>query len=201
MAAYRAARTEPDGAVGPGAGAMPALSSIVDSRMVKALLCAGDGNLFSSERPARAARLRPDVQTLDAIGHLASDYRIVCIGLGGRGLLDACLLATRLDRFVTAECRYSVPDDGGSPDGLGPALYEQVCEQLGLGTEDVLAVEHTRAGVLAAAGAGVRTIGNLHYVPARERGPRAVELAQAGAVVVVRSWSTVARLLRCLPFA
>lgn len=148
-----------------------------------------------------ACCLQPDRTVLDAVGRLAVDYRIGAIGLCGPSRLDACLAASRLEQVVPADHRLCMElDDGDAPEGPARETYELACERLGLRPEDVVAVAHTRDGVLGARAAGIRTIGNLHYVTARHRGARAVELARAGAVVVVRNWSTLARLLRCLPW-
>lgn len=270
---------------------MPALSAIVDSHYVKALICAADGCLFPSEPPARRARarvanaflasfgvqaryddhtvppsapgtsfratalalasangipvsrelgegagapsgavrveqqqldaetlrrweeleevavadylgccLRPDRSVLDALGRLSVDYSLAALAHWGPSRLDVCLAATHLDGLIPTERRLCLPV-GEDEDSVEPeaVAYKDLCVRLGLRPEDVVAVEHTRAGVRAATVAGVRTIGNLHYVTARERGMHAVELARAGALVVVRNWSTIARLLRCLP--
>jgi hypothetical protein len=214
---------------------VPALSSFVDSRRVKALVCAADGCLFPvdlswrsfageamagpstgrarlpptpvasapSARPVPVrspAVVRPDRSVVDAVGRLAGDYRLATITSWEPRRLEACLSATCLDLVIAPEHRIFLAGRDTAPGTEpGPSDFVEACERLGLGLDDVVAVQHSCTGVQSARAAGLRTIGNLHYVTARDRGPAAVDLARAGAVVVVRNWSTIARLLRCLP--
>lgn len=202
---------------------MPALTSIVDSRLVKAVVCAADENLFpllpaggallempagpNASRPGAAGgsgaqrpRLGLDRGVLEALGRLSEDFQVAVVSRAGRSRLDVCLAATGLGVMIPPERRFC-PDGepGDDRTAADPATYRRVCELLGVDPTCAVAVEPRHGGVRAACAAGLRPIGNLHFVEPRERGARAVELSRSGAVVVVRGWATVARLLRCFP--
>jgi beta-phosphoglucomutase-like phosphatase (HAD superfamily) len=96
--------------------------------------------------------------------------------------------------------RFSAEDSLPRPESKpSPAIYELAAARLGVDPERAVAVEDSEPGVQSALAAGHPAIGNLQFVPARERSQRRAELLAAGAASVVESWSEVAAVLCGVP--
>jgi beta-phosphoglucomutase-like phosphatase (HAD superfamily) len=138
--------------------------------------------------PADAVRVPLD--------RLAQTWRLALVSSSALSRLDACLATTALaDLFppsLRVSAQDSLPEPTSKPD---PAVYLAALELLELKPQQAVAVEDAVSGVLSAVGAGIPVVGNLAFVPARERAARARELLKAGATAVAADWWELAALL------
>jgi beta-phosphoglucomutase-like phosphatase (HAD superfamily) len=133
--------------------------------------------------------LEPDAEVRRAVERLATRGRVALVSSSARVRVDACLEASELADLFPPEVRFSAEDSLSEPRSKpDPAIYEFAIRQLGVGAGCALAIEDAAPGVLSAVGAGVQTIGNLHFVATDERDARRAELVSAGAFAVVDSW-------------
>jgi beta-phosphoglucomutase-like phosphatase (HAD superfamily) len=143
-----------------------------------------------------AAALGPDPEVSEALARLGREYTLALVSSSAIPRLEACLEATGLDDLFPSPLRFSAEDSlplpASKPD---PAIYALAVERLGIAPGNGLAVEDSEAGVLAAVGAGIPTLGNVMFVPAAERTGRAEALRAAGAAGVIQSWRQLELLL------
>jgi beta-phosphoglucomutase-like phosphatase (HAD superfamily) len=140
--------------------------------------------------------LQPDPDVLEPLSRLASRYQLAAVSSSALARLAACFTATGLDRLIPADVRVSAEDSLPVPTSKpDPAVYLFACAQLGVGPADAVAVEDSVPGAQSAVAAGIRTVGNVQFVPEAERAERVDQLRAAGASDVVSSWSELERLL------
>ena len=141
--------------------------------------------------------LRPEPAVLGPIRRLARRYPLAAVSSSASARLDACFSATGLADLVPAERRYSAEDSLPVPTSKpDPAVYLHACEALGVLPSEALAVEDSVPGAESAVRAGIRTIGNVQFVPPAERGERVRLLRTAGVAAVVASWCELEDLVR-----
>ncbi len=94
--------------------------------------------------------------------------------------------------------RFSAEDSLAAPTSKPDrAIYAHAAQRLGATGATGLAVEDAVAGVRSAVAAGIKTVGNLQFVPPGERRDRTAALREAGVSAIVESWAGVAALLGC----
>jgi beta-phosphoglucomutase-like phosphatase (HAD superfamily) len=125
-------------------------------------------------------------------GHLS----LALVSSSASSRLDACLKATRLDRYFPVHVRFSAEDSLPLPCSKpDPAIYRLAGERMRCTGVQGLAIEDSAVGVRAAVGAGFPVVGIVHFVAPDEREDRRARLAAAGAEVVVERWSDIPALL------
>jgi HAD superfamily hydrolase (TIGR01509 family) len=143
-----------------------------------------------------AATLRPDDAVREPLARLAERFLLAAVSSSASARLAACFAATGLDRLIPPDRRFSSEDSLARPTSKpDPAVYRHACRVLGLSPREAVAIEDSVPGVQSAYGAGITTIGNVHFVPEGERPQRAEQLIGAGAATVVGSWAEVESLL------
>jgi len=148
----------------------------------------------AEEQRAVTARLRaalkPDPSVKAAVERLGARFELAVVSSSALARIDACLqvtgLAALLERRFSAEDSLPVPTS--KPD---PAVYVFALEALGVRPNEALAVEDSVSGARAAVGAGIETIGNVCFVPARDRAARVRALQEVGVAGVVDSWDAL----------
>jgi beta-phosphoglucomutase-like phosphatase (HAD superfamily) len=104
--------------------------------------------------------------------------------------LDACFIATDLDRLMPADVRFSAEDSLPVPTSKpDPAVYQLAGQVLGIEGRRGLAIEDSVPGVKSAVDAGFPTIGNVMFVPPAERASRVEDLRDGGASAVIDAWT------------
>ncbi len=139
--------------------------------------------------------LRPDPDVLEPVTRLAERFGLAVVSSSALARLDACFEATGLAELFPPEARYSAEDSLPVPTSKpDPAVYALAGERLGVSGDQAIAVEDAVPGVLSAVAAGFPCVGNLQFVtdPA-EREERRAALRDAGAAMVVESWSEIER--------
>lgn len=140
--------------------------------------------------------LTPDPQVQQTLEALAERYLLAIVSSSALTRLEACVNATGLAGLFPPDLRFSAEDSlpvpASKPD---PAVYRHAGENLGISTEQAIAIEDAVPGVQSARAAGFATIGNLRFVPESERGERERLLTAAGAVTMVHHWPEIANLL------
>jgi len=137
--------------------------------------------------------LRPDPAVLESLRELARHWRLAAVSSSALSRLEECFRATGLSDLIPPGRRYSAEDSLAVPTGKpDPAIYRHAVESLGVPAARCLAVEDSVPGVRSAVGAGIRTLGNLAFVPPADRAGRRAALLAAGAAAVVASWAEVA---------
>lgn len=140
--------------------------------------------------------LRPDPRVFEPLGRLAKTHTLAVVSSSAMPRIEACLRATDLDAFFAPENRFSaessLPLPASKPD---PAIYVHALERLEVAPGAALAIEDSVPGAQAAIGAGCRTLGNVMFVPAAERGERAAALEASGVAAVISSWGELEQLL------
>ena len=140
--------------------------------------------------------LRPDEGVLEPLRRLAGRYPMVAVSSSALSRLEECFQATGLAELIPADRRYSAEDSLPTPTSKpDPAVYLYAMEQVGMTAGQCVAVEDSIPGAQSAAAAGIRTIGNLTFVPVEERAQRRALLLEAGATTIVESWAEIAELL------
>lgn len=143
--------------------------------------------------------LRPDPLVFEPLGRIAASHDLAVVSSSAMSRVEACLHATDLDGFFPSGMRFSaessLPVPASKPD---PAVYVHAVEQLGVSARRTLAIEDSVPGVLAAVGAGCRTIGNVMFVPTAERAERKASLECAGVAGLISSWEELELLLESL---
>jgi beta-phosphoglucomutase-like phosphatase (HAD superfamily) len=141
--------------------------------------------------------LLPDPEVLGPLRALGKRFALAAVSSSASARLDACFSACGLDGLIPGDRRYSAEDSLPVPTSKpDPAIYLHALDELGVKAEDAVAVEDSVPGAQAALAAGIRTIGNLQFVPPLERAARQRDLHDVGVVDVVRSWSELEQLLR-----
>jgi HAD superfamily hydrolase (TIGR01509 family) len=140
--------------------------------------------------------LRPHEATTAALAELSAHLTLAAVSSSTLPRLAASFTATGLDELLPAGRRFSAEDSLPTPTSKpDPAVYLHACRALGIAPAQGLAVEDSVPGVRSAVAAGCPTVGNLLFVPPGERDARAADLAEAGALAVVDSWTQLAGLL------
>ncbi|WP_028645554.1 HAD family hydrolase [Nocardioides sp. URHA0020] len=143
-----------------------------------------------------ATVLAPDEAVTSTLSALASRYRLAVVSSSATPRLAACFTATGLDDLFPVADRFSAQDSLATPTSKpDPAVYTHALRSLALDAREAVAVEDAVAGVSAAVGAGIATIGNLAFVPALERPRREQQLLAAGAWQVVTDWQELRDLM------
>jgi HAD superfamily hydrolase (TIGR01509 family) len=141
--------------------------------------------------------LRPDPSVLEPLSRLAGRHRLAAVSSSATARLTACFDATGLSGLVPEPDRFSAEDSLPVPTSKpDPAVYLFACDRLGVAPAQALAVEDSVPGAESAVAAGIATIGNVQFVPPRERAERAFELEAAGVRAVVASWTELELLLQ-----
>ena len=136
------------------------------------------------------AVLRPDPEVTEPLAHIAAEVRLAVVSSSALMRLDACFEVTGLAELLPASVRFSAEDSLRLPRSKpDPAVYVHALQTLGVPAASALAVEDSVPGAEAAVGAGIPTVGNLHFVAAGERAEREEGLRSAGVTAVVRSWA------------
>ncbi|MCU1586891.1 MAG: HAD-superfamily hydrolase, subfamily variant 3 [Frankiales bacterium] len=144
-----------------------------------------------------SAVLVRDAKVLAPLALLAERFELAAVSSSASARLTACFLACGLDDLIPADRRYSAEDSLPVPTSKpDPAVYLFALDDLHLKADDAVAVEDSVPGAQAALAAGIRTVGNLQFVPEAERAARARELHDLGVVDVVESWAELEQLLR-----
>ena len=140
--------------------------------------------------------LRPDEAVLEPLRRLADRFLLVAVSSSALSRLEECFRATGLAELIPAERRYSAEDSLPTPTSKpDPAVYLHAVERLGVTAGECVAVEDSIPGAQSATAAGLRTFGNLTFVPDEERPQRRALLVDAGADPIVESWAEIAELL------
>ena len=143
-----------------------------------------------------AVRLRPDAAVIEPLTRLASEHRLAVVTSSASSRLDACLQATGLAALFDPAARFSAEDSLERPTSKpDPAVYLHALDRLGVDDDDAVAVEDSVAGAEAALAAGLRTLGNVMFVPAGEVRDRIADLTDAGVDGIVSSWAEACDLL------
>ncbi len=153
-----------------------------------------------AEREAVTSYLRealhPDPAVLGPLTALAEHHGVAAVSSSADARIAACFEVTGLAGFFPSELRFSAEDSLPVPTSKpDPAVYLHALRALGLRPEQTVAVEDSLPGATSAVAAGIRTVGNLQFVPPAERGERRTQLQTAGVVAVVTSWAEVVDLL------
>ena len=145
---------------------------------------------------ALRAALAPDQGVSEPVAELAEHWRLAVVSSSASVRLAACFEAAGLDELFPAPVRFSAEDSLPSPTSKpDPAIYIHALAELGATPGEAVAVEDAEPGVRSAVAAGIRTVGNLAFVPQAERAARADALRAAGATDVVESWRELQALL------
>jgi HAD superfamily hydrolase (TIGR01509 family) len=140
--------------------------------------------------------LKPDLQVLEPLRDLASQYALTAVSSSALKRLNACFTATGLDPLIPVDVRFSAEDSLPVPTSKpDPAVYLHARQELGVEAHQGLAIEDSVAGVTSAVAAGYLTVGNLMFVSPDERDCRRAELIDAGAVAITGSWRALADVL------
>jgi beta-phosphoglucomutase-like phosphatase (HAD superfamily) len=140
--------------------------------------------------------LRPDPAVLGPLRRLAESYEFAAVSSSALSRLDECFRAAGLADLLPAQRRYSAEDSLPRPTSKpDPAIYRYAAKQLGVSPSQAVAVEDSLPGAQSAVAAGIRTVGNLTFVPPAGRDARRAALFEAGVVVVIESWEELATML------
>jgi beta-phosphoglucomutase-like phosphatase (HAD superfamily) len=140
--------------------------------------------------------LTPDRDVLEPLRFLCGRYALAAVSSSASARLDACFAATGLDDLMPAPVRFSAEDSLPVPTSKpDPAVYLFAGEVLGIRGPQGLAIEDSVPGTTSAVAAGFPTVGNVMFVPQRERPRRSTELREAGASAIVESWAELAEYL------
>jgi beta-phosphoglucomutase-like phosphatase (HAD superfamily) len=141
--------------------------------------------------------LLPNPWVREVLCELGADHRLAAVSSSASARLDACFEATGLADLFPPELRFSAEDSLDVPTSKpDPAIYLHAAAQLGLDPDRCLAVEDSVPGARSAVAAGCPLIGNVVFVQPSERAARAGELANAGALAVIGSWSELGEIVR-----
>jgi HAD superfamily hydrolase (TIGR01509 family) len=142
------------------------------------------------------AVLEPDPAVYEPLTILSRRYRLAAVSSSAAARLDACFAATALDALMPAPVRFSAEDSLPIPTSKpDPAIYRLAGEVLGVQGGQGLAIEDSVPGVLSAVAAGFVVAGNVMFVPPEERSRRVRELRDAGASLLIETWSELGALL------
>ena len=137
--------------------------------------------------------LHPDREVREPLWEIGRTHQLAVVSSSAISRIDACLEATGMADLFAPELRFSAEDSLPIPTSKpDPGVYTFTLRALGVPPEGAIAVEDSVPGVTSAVAAGIRTCGNIHFVPPREREARRMELAQAGAAAVFASWADLA---------
>jgi HAD superfamily hydrolase (TIGR01509 family) len=140
--------------------------------------------------------LKPDPAVSSALEAIGKTHDLALVSSSASSRLDRCLHATGLATFFAPHRRFSaedsLPQAASKPD---PAVYLLALDELDIDARTTLAIEDSVAGARSAIAAGIPTLGNLAFVPERERTARIAALTEAGVDGIVVDWSELALLL------
>jgi beta-phosphoglucomutase-like phosphatase (HAD superfamily) len=140
--------------------------------------------------------LRPDPAVLEPLHRLAGHYLLAAVSSSALSRLQECFRATGLAELIPADRRFSAEDSLPVPTSKPhPAVYLHAAQQLGVPAWQALAVEDSVPGARSAVAAGIRTVGNLTFVPPHERDARRWALVDAGVVSTVTAWDALTAML------
>jgi beta-phosphoglucomutase-like phosphatase (HAD superfamily) len=140
--------------------------------------------------------LRPDTAVVGSLRRLAEHYELAAVSSSALARLHECFRATGLADLLPPQRRYSAEDSLPRPTSKpDPAIYRHAVEHLGVSPSQAVAVEDSVPGAQSAVAAGIRTIGNLTFVPPADREARRAVLVDAGVVGVVESWADLTTVL------
>jgi beta-phosphoglucomutase-like phosphatase (HAD superfamily) len=140
--------------------------------------------------------LVPDPEVTQPLERLARSHRLAAVSSSASPRLDACFRATGLDGLFPPHLRFSAEDSLPRPTSKpDPAIYRFAMDRLGLTAEQSIAVEDSVPGAQSAVAAGIRTIGNIAFVPGSERAAREESLRMAGVMETIASWQELEELL------
>jgi HAD superfamily hydrolase (TIGR01509 family) len=150
----------------------------------------GEENAAVTAHLARV--LRPEPSVLEPLSRLAAMFELAAVSSSGLTRLDACFSAAGLAELFPPERRFSAEDSLPVPMSKpAPDVYLHALAALDARADEAVAVEDSTAGVTAARAAGLRTVGNVAFVPDAERTAQTAALAAAGADPIVESWPAV----------
>lgn len=152
------------------------------------------------ERRAVTAHLRevlePDPAVTEPLARLSRTRRLAVVSSSALSRVAACLEAAGLAELFPPEMRFSAEDSLPAPASKpDPAIYEHAGARLGAPPGHALALEDSVPGARSAIAAGYETVGNVMFVPQRERAARVDELIETGAAGCVASWGELEQWL------
>jgi HAD superfamily hydrolase (TIGR01509 family) len=137
--------------------------------------------------------LTPDPAVHRALCRLGENHRLAIVSSSALERLAVCVAATGLADLFPPHARISAEDSLQVPTSKpDPAVYAFALRRLAVEPGRALAIEDAVAGVQAAVGAGIPTLGNVHFVADSDRGERTAALRDAGAFAVAGSWDEIA---------
>lgn len=137
-----------------------------------------------------AATLRPDPGVHEPLRRLGRRYSLALVTSSALRRVDACVRATGLEELFPPSARFSAEDSLRRPRSKpDPAVYALAGRATGSAGTQGLAVEDSVPGVQSAVAAGFPVVGNLQFVPPEERAARGRALRDAGAALLVDSWT------------
>lgn len=139
--------------------------------------------LALSIRNGLETKLQPITGIAEALAQLPQEKHL--LSNGSPTHVDFVLGKAGLAAHFEGRCHSAIQPCPPKP---SPQLYLQVMSKLGVKPRQCLAIEDSGPGVMAAAGAGIRTLGFA-------RSASKEELIQAGALVTFRSMGELARLI------
>jgi beta-phosphoglucomutase-like phosphatase (HAD superfamily) len=140
--------------------------------------------------------LGPDPEVLEPLTLLAEHYGMAAVSSSADQRIAASFEATGLAGFFPPQRRFSAEDSLPIPTSKpDPAIYTYAGRQLGISSDQGVAVEDSVPGATSAVEAGFPTLGNLQFVPVDEQAERRIAFTDIGVLRVVESWSEVAALL------
>lgn len=143
-----------------------------------------------------ASVLVPDPDVSAGLEALDGRYALAAVSSSASVRVATCLEAAGVDGLIAPEARFSAEDSLPVPTSKpDPAVYRAALEALGVAPHEAVAVEDAVAGVQSAVGAGITTVGVLHFVGPDEQDARREALLGAGAAVVVDTWPEVVEAL------
>lgn len=143
-----------------------------------------------------ASVLRPDPGVTEPLARLARGRRLAAVSSSASSRLDACFRATGLDDLFPPPARFSAEDSLPQPTSKpDPAIYTFAVERLGIAAEQAIAVEDSIPGAQSAVAAGLRTVGNVAFVPRAEREERERALKLSGVMATIATWHELEQLL------
>jgi beta-phosphoglucomutase-like phosphatase (HAD superfamily) len=140
--------------------------------------------------------LGPDPEVSEPLERLARSHRLAAVSSSASPRLDACFRATGLAELFPPHLRFSAEDSLPRPTSKpDPAIYKFAMDRLGVTAEQSIAIEDSVPGAQSAVAAGIRTVGNVAFVPPSERVERERSLKIAGVMGIITSWSEFEELL------
>ena len=142
--------------------------------------------------------LHPDRAVIEPLERLSRVFELAAVSSSALTRLQACFRAAALEELFPAERTFSAEDSLPAPRSKpAPDVYLHALFELGARPDDAVAVEDSVAGVTSARAAGIRTVGNVVFVPEPDRAAHGASLVAAGAELVIDGWPALeAELVR-----